>query len=117
MSDFHLKNGCFGSLSGVNAGKRVQTNILDYVRVAWDNPIMKIVADSRGRLTAADLFRPGIAFDANRMPDGTIRLAELVEKEVPTVRPVRTKDGFLMSPVNISRKDIRAALRKDRDAQ
>jgi hypothetical protein len=78
---------------------------------------MKLVADSRGRLTAADLFRPGSAFDAARMPDGTIRLAELVEKDVPLVKPVRTKEGFLMCPVKVSRKAIVAAIRADRDAQ
>jgi hypothetical protein len=83
----------------------------------WDKPIMKIVADSRGRLTAAELFRPGTAFNVNKMPDGTIRLAELVEKDVPVVRPLRTKNGFLMSPVNISRKNIIAAIWADRDAQ
>jgi hypothetical protein len=78
---------------------------------------MKLVADSKGRLTAADFFRPGTAFDATRQPDGTIRLAELVEKEVPVVKPVRTKDGFLMLPVKIDRKTISAAIRADRDAQ
>jgi hypothetical protein len=83
----------------------------------WDYPIMKLVADSRGRLTAADLFRPGTAFDAARMPDGTIRLAELVEKDVPVVKPVRTKGGFLMCPVKVSREKIRAAIRADRDAR
>ena len=56
---------------------------------------MKLVADSRGRLTAADLFRPGAAFDAPPRPDGSIRIIELVEKEVPLVKPVRTKEGFL----------------------
>jgi len=31
---------------------------------------MKLVADSRGRLTASDLFRPGSAYDATQLPDG-----------------------------------------------
>lgn len=43
---------------------------------------MKLVADSRGRLTAAGLFRPGAAFDATQQPDGSTRLVELVEKGV-----------------------------------
>jgi len=58
----------------------------------WDNPIMKIVADSRGRLAAREYFRPGTAFDASRQPDGSIRLIELVEKEVPLVKVKFHKD-------------------------
>ncbi len=53
----------------------------------WDYPIMKLVADSRGRLTAADLFRPGTAFDASPQPDGSIRIVELVEKKLPPSAP------------------------------
>ena len=78
---------------------------------------MKLVADSRGRLTAAELFRPGTAFDASRLPDGTIRLAELVEKEVPTVEPKTTPEGFLILPVKLDRKTIARAIRADRDEQ
>ena len=72
---------------------------------------MKLVADSRGRLTAADLFRPNTAFDASRQKDGSIRIVELVEKDVPLVKPIRTKEGFLMCPVKVSRKTIVAAIR------
>ncbi len=77
---------------------------------------MKLVADERGRLTSADLFRPGAAFDAQRQPDGSIRIVELVEKEAPLVSPVRTKEGFLMLPVKVDRKTVAAAIRADRDA-
>jgi len=52
-----------------------------------DYPIMKLVADSRGRLTAADLFRPGTAFDASPQSDGSIRIVELVEKKFPPSAP------------------------------
>ena len=55
----------------------------------WDYPIMKLVADSRGRLTAADLFRPNTAFDASPQPDGSIRIVELVEKKATRARIVR----------------------------
>jgi hypothetical protein len=41
----------------------------------------------------------------------------LVEKEVPLVKPIRTREGFLMLPVKASRESIRAALRADRDAR
>ena len=77
---------------------------------------MKLVADSRGRLTAAELFRPGTAYDASRQPDGTIRLAELVEKEAPVVRIKQLAKGFVQWPVKVDRKTIAAAIRADRDA-
>jgi|BarGraIncu01121A_1022015.scaffolds.fasta_scaffold61751_1 hypothetical protein len=53
---------------------------------------MKIIADSRGRLTAADLFPAHTAFDARKLPDGSIRLIELVEKPLPKARIV-TRGG------------------------
>ena len=78
---------------------------------------MKIVADSRGRLAAMELFRPGKAFDASKQPDGSIRLIELVEREVPVVPVKFNKDGTFECPRLMSREQIRAALRADRDAQ
>lgn len=78
---------------------------------------MKLVADSNGRLACKELFPPGKPFSARRMSDGSIRLIELVEKEVPTVTPLRTREGFLMLPVKVDRKTISAAIRADRDAR
>ncbi len=78
---------------------------------------MKLVADGHGRICSAELFPPRTAFDASRQPDGSVRVVELVEKEVPLVKPVRTREGFLMLPVKPSRDAIRAALRADRDAR
>ena len=80
---------------------------------------MKLVADSKGRLTSAELFPPGQPFSAERAADGSIRLMELVEKEVPVVKPVRTKEGFLMFPKGRrpGRVKIAAAIRADRDAR
>jgi hypothetical protein len=78
---------------------------------------MKLVADSNGRLASKELFPPGKPFSAERMPDGSIRVVELVEKEVPTVEPIRTKEGFLMLPVKLERKIVAAAIRADRDSQ
>jgi hypothetical protein len=49
---------------------------------------MKLVADSRGRLAAMEMFRPGSVFDASRQPDASLRVIELVEKEVP-VAPIK----------------------------
>jgi hypothetical protein len=42
---------------------------------------------------------------------------ELVEKEVPLLKPVRTQEGFLMLPVKVSRESIRASFRAERDAR
>lgn len=78
---------------------------------------MKLTADERGRLTSADLFRPKATFEATIQPDGSIRIVELGERDVPIVEPVKTKEGFLMLPVKVRREVIRRAIRADRDAQ
>jgi len=79
--------------------------------------MMKLVADKNGRICSAELFPPRAVFDASRQPDGTVRVARLVEKEVPVARPIRTRKGFLMLPVKVSRESIRSALRADRDGR
>ena len=64
-----------------------------------------------------EYFRPGTAFDATRQPDGSIRVVELVEKKVPVVKAKFNKDGTFECPRLMSREEIRAAIRADRDAQ
>jgi hypothetical protein len=78
---------------------------------------MKLVADKHGRICSAEFFPPRTAFDASRQPDGSVRVVELVEKDVPVVKPISTREGFLMLPVKVSRAAIRAAIRADRDAR
>lgn len=78
---------------------------------------MKLIADENGRLACKELFTPRKPFSAERQPDGSIRIVELVEKEVPLVTPVRTREGFLMLPRRLDRKSIAAAIRADRDAR
>lgn len=78
---------------------------------------MKLVADSNGCLACKELFPPGKPFSALRMRDGSIRLVEIIEDEVPTIEPIRTAEGFLMLPVKLARKTISAAIRADRDAR
>jgi hypothetical protein len=78
---------------------------------------MKLVADKNGRICSAELFPPRTAFDATRQPDGSVRVVELVEKEVPVVKPVRTVEGFLMLPVKITGESIRAAIHADRNSR
>lgn len=82
-----------------------------------DNPTMRLTADDKGRLTCMELFRPKATFDVRRQPDGTVRIVELVEKDVPIVQSVQLDDGLLVSPVKVSRETIRAALRADREAR
>ncbi len=79
---------------------------------------MKLIADSNGRVACKELFRPGTPFLAERQPDGSIRLIELVEKQVPVVRPVRVK-GRLRPPPGFkpSREAIAAAIRAERDSR
>jgi hypothetical protein len=78
---------------------------------------MKLVADSNGRIACKQLFPPGTPFSANRMPDGSIRLVELDEREVPLVEPVLSPEGYLMLPCAVDKKAIVRAIRADRDAQ
>lgn len=74
---------------------------------------MKLVADSRGRLTAADLFRPNTAFDASLQPDGSIRIVELVEKKVPAVRAVKINGRWVGNPsTKIDRRAIIETIRE-----
>jgi len=65
-----------------------------------------------------DLFPPFKSFSAERQPDGSIRLIELVEKRVPVVRPLRV-NGKLRWPERLrpSRATIAAAVRADRDSR
>ena len=75
---------------------------------------MKLVADSRGRLAAKGIFRPGKTFDVTRQPDGSIRLIELVEREVPVVKLKISRDGLFSTPQPLTRDEARAAIRVDR---
>lgn len=77
---------------------------------------MKLTSDNKGRLTCADLFPPRTTFDAQRMPDGAVRVVELVEKEMP-IATTHKVEGFILVNAKLDRKSIRAAIRADRDAQ
>jgi hypothetical protein len=78
---------------------------------------MKLIADARGRLTSAELVRSGKAFDATPMPDGSVRIMELAEKTVPTVKVQINRDGTISCCQRPSRAAILADLRADREAQ
>ncbi|MEI8288279.1 MAG: hypothetical protein WCH99_02305 [Verrucomicrobiota bacterium] len=78
---------------------------------------MKLIADSRGRLAARDIFRPGKTFDVTPQPDGSIRLMELVEREVPVVKLKKNRAGLFYTSQPLTRDEARAAIRADRDVQ
>ena len=79
---------------------------------------MTAVADNKKRVTIRTA-KPGDRFDVQVMDDGKVILTPLIpaEKEVPVVKPIRTKEGFLMFPPGKGpdRAAIRAAIREDRD--
>lgn len=78
---------------------------------------MKLRTDNRARLYGRDLLKPNTDYQAE-LHGNRIVLVELVPAEdVPVVKPIRTKEGFLMFPKKLDRKKIAAAIRADRDAQ
>jgi hypothetical protein len=88
--------------------------LLESVRNAWDIPSVKLISDSRGRLYSPTLFPPGSVFEAEPQPDGSVRIVQLREMDVPVVKPVR-KGGRLMLPVVVDREVIVSAIKADRE--
>jgi len=77
---------------------------------------MKLVSDNKGRLTCAELFPPRTAFDAARLPDGSIRLVELEEKQVPLVRAQKIKGRWVGArDVTLDRAAVVEAIQRDRE--
>jgi hypothetical protein len=84
---------------------------------------MKLRTDSQRRLYGRELLKPNAVYDAET--DGNrIVLVEMVpkpSKDVPLVKLVRSREGFLMlSPADaerVKKEDIRRAIRADRDAR
>jgi hypothetical protein len=81
----------------------------------WDNPTVKLTADDKGRITSSELFRPRTTYDASRLPDGTIRIVELVEKEVPVVRARKIGGRWVGADVKLDRKAVVDSIRTDRE--
>jgi hypothetical protein len=79
---------------------------------------MTAVADNKKRVTIRTA-KPGDRFDVQVAQNGKVILTPLApaEKNVPVVKMIRTKEGFLMFPPGKgpSRAAIRAAIREDRD--
>ncbi|HEY5481124.1 MAG TPA: hypothetical protein VIL39_06555 [Verrucomicrobiae bacterium] len=83
----------------------------------WDYSIMKLVADDNGRLACKSLFTPKRAFSAERQADGSIRLVELVEKEVPVVRARKVNGRWMGAEMQLDRAKVIRAIRADREAR
>jgi hypothetical protein len=83
----------------------------------WDYSIMKLVADDNGRLACKSLFTPRKAFSAERQADGSIRLIELVEKEVPVVRARKVNGRWMGAEVQLDRAKVISAIRADREGR
>ena len=82
----------------------------------WDIPTMKAIADSRGRLAAMQYFKPGKVYDLAPLPDGGVRVVELVEREVPVTKVTFNPDGSFECQRIMTREQISASIRADRDA-
>ena len=85
----------------------------------WDNPIMTLTADSRGRIASLELFPPGTSFEPE--VDGTrIILKRLVPEEPKRVlgKLVR-RNGRLMLEAKgeITAEAIAKAVREERDSR
>ena len=81
------------------------------------NPTMTAIADNKKRVTIKTA-KPGDRFDVQVSPDGTVILkVPKDDEDVPVVKMVRTKEGFLMFPKGRGhgREAILSAIREDRD--
>jgi hypothetical protein len=78
---------------------------------------MKLVADENGRLACKSLFTPKKAFSAERQPDGSIRLIELVEREIPLVRARKVKGRWVGAAVRLDRSAIVRAIKAVRESR
>jgi hypothetical protein len=90
---------------------RSEEGVVDGSGFRWDNPIMKVVADSRGRIAAREFFPPGTVFDIQTQPNGHILVIELVEKQTPRARLIRSSGGTrLESETTFTNEDVQKAM-------
>jgi hypothetical protein len=76
--------------------------------------MVTLKADGRGRVQIPDA-KPGQIF-AYELSGNVVKLKP-VEEDVPVVNPVKGKDGLYHWPVKLSREEILAAIRADRDSR
>jgi hypothetical protein len=82
---------------------------------------MKLIADSRGRLTSAEIFTPGSTFDVSRSEEGAIVLRKMVPEIIPTryIQLRKSKDGRLQpkEPLTDIGTAIEDAVRAERNSR
>ncbi len=82
---------------------------------------MKLIADSRGRLTSAELFPPGATFDVSRNEEGVIVLRKMVPETLRRVYArVKTRQGRIvveLPPGQPTETAIEDAVRAERDSR
>ena len=77
---------------------------------------MRVSSDDRCRVQSRELFKPNARYEGEIAPDGSVRLVELVEKDVPLVK-TRKEGGFVLVNAKLDRTAIRTAIRADRDSR
>ena len=79
--------------------------------------MVTLKADDRRRVQIPDA-KPGQVF-AYELSGNVVKLTPVkpVEEDVPIVNPIRRKDGSYKWPVKLTRQDILAAIRADRDSR
>ena len=87
---------------------------VDTVCGEWDYPTVKLIADSKGRLTCRELFPPGVPFEAEKDPaTGKVVLVELVPKVPSAPTAVLLRQGgktLLKGDRTVTRADVQKAL-------
>ena len=89
--------------------------MVENTRLLCDKAVMKLVADEQGRLSGP--FRPKAAFEATVQADGSIRLVEVTNGQVPVMKPRRVNGRLRGAEVALDRDVVAAAVRAERDAQ
>jgi hypothetical protein len=75
------------------------------------------MSDERCRLQSRDLFKPNTPYDAEPQADGSVRLVELVPKDVPIVRARKLGGRWVGAAIKLNRKAIVEAIRQDRESR
>jgi len=57
---------------------------------------MQLQTDERCRLTSPDLFKPNASYEAEKTPDGVIRLVEAAPTQPGKARLIRVKGKLLV---------------------
>lgn len=76
--------------------------------------MMTCKADNRSRVKLPDI-KPGTVFELTQPAAGQFTLVEVAPKEPPVVNPIKCKNGLYRWPVKLTKAQVAAAIRADRD--